>query len=130
VMNIPFRNNKLAWLSLATGANLLFSGHALASQNLTVSCGSSGQACANAAAFSVNASGQMPVFLRLQAPRSQCSDVSYTVTRPSGALIQTIFLAPNSSQPINLGRLASGQHWFLISATGRPGGCNTGSLSR
>jgi hypothetical protein len=128
VMNIPFRNNKLAWFSLATGANLLFSGHALASQNLTVSCGSTGQACANAAAFSVNTPGQRPVRVRLQTPATHCSDVRYTVTGSSGAPILTGFLPPNASQLINLGPLVSGQHWFLISATGRSGGCNAGTL--
>ena len=64
-INTPLCHNKLAWLSLATGASLFFSPHALASQNLTVSCGSTGQACANAAAFSVNTPGQLPVRVRL-----------------------------------------------------------------
>ena len=127
-MNTPLRNNKLVWLSLATGANLFFSSHALASQNLTVTCGSTGQVCANAAAFSVNAPGLVPVRVRLQTPASHCSDVRYTVTRSSGLPILTGFLPPNASQLINLGPLVSGQHWFLISATGRSGGCNAGTL--
>ena len=127
-MNTPLCLNKLAWLSWATGASLFFSPHALASQNLTVFCGSTGPACANAAAFSVNASGQVPVRVRLQTPASHCSDVRYTVTRSFGAPILTGFLPPNASQLINLGPLVSGQHWFLISATGRLGGCNAGTL--
>jgi hypothetical protein len=54
--------------------------------------------------------------------------VRYTVTGSSGAPILTGFLPPNASQLINLGPLVSGQHWFLISATGRSGGCNAGTL--
>lgn len=48
----------------------------------------------------------------------------------AGVPILTGFLAPNASQLIDLGPLVSGQHWFLISATGRSGGGNSGSLIR
>ena len=96
--------------------------------------GSSGQVCANAAAFQVSAPGGVPVRVRLQTPSSHCSDVRYTVTPALGPSQTTAFLTPpqanpaTASQVVNLGPLVKGDHAFLITATGRVGGCNSGRL--
>lgn len=101
---------------------------AFAAQNLTVTCGSPGQACANAAAFTVTAPGNAPVTINVKAPTSHCSDTNYTVIPAFGSRVSTGFLKPGQSKPVALGRLARGTHALLITATGRNGGCNAGRL--
>jgi hypothetical protein len=111
-------------------AGLVWGGQARASQNLIVTCGSTGQVCANAAAFTVTAQRGLPVFVRLQTPSRHCSDVSYAVWPAFGGTPKrTQFLKTNESEVINLGTLVPGQHAFLITATGRSGGCNSGTLA-
>lgn len=127
-MTIATRIAVLPIIAMATGGSLLCAAGAHGAQTLTVTCGSTGLVCANAAAFTVKAPGGAPVIVRLQTPPTHCSDVNYSVTRAFGVPLSTGFLKPNQSKVVNLGPLVKGEHAFLISATGRVGGCNSGFL--
>jgi hypothetical protein len=115
-------------IAIVAFASLAIQPNALAAQNITVSCGSTGQVCTNAAAFTVNAPGGTPVSVVLKVPDSHSSPVRYTVIPAFGPKISTNFLNSGQSQTVQLGSLVRGTHAFLITGTGKVGGCNAGRL--
>jgi hypothetical protein len=103
---------------------------ALAGKYLETTCGSKGQLCDNGVQFSFDVHSSTdgsPFVLNLQAPRTHCSEVRYIINS-GGKKSATRFLQAGQTGSVNLGVLTSGTRTIDITAEGKVGGCNVGSL--
>ncbi len=93
----------------------------------TLQCTSGTQRCNNWVNFSLPR-GDGVALVYLQAGSKHCSDVRYTIYTEDGmALGHTGWLSAGEEDQIELDYMPSRQR-LVIGATGRKGGCNTGTL--
>jgi hypothetical protein len=84
--------------------------------------------------LALNSDGPGAIYqLKLKAPSTHCSAVSYTVFDRNGFALQPSggnqFINANRSITVPLGNnLTRGSHTFYIGAEGRVGGCNSGRV--
>jgi hypothetical protein len=114
---------------LAATALVSSAGAAVAGQYLATDCSSNGQICNNTLGFSFNSDGPGATYaIKLTAPPTHCSDVTYVVTSSSGRRSLTGRLSAGQSAFVSVGDLTKGSHAFRIGAIGHRGGCNVGQL--
>jgi hypothetical protein len=87
-----------------------------------------GQSCSNFANWPFETELEDDYYLDMLVPAGNCSPTAYLLTWDGNTLGWTDWLKPGQAATVALGRFPPGSHALGISALGRLGGCNKGSL--
>jgi hypothetical protein len=87
-----------------------------------------GQSCSNFANWPFETGLEDDYYLEMLVPPGNCSPTAYLLTWDGNTLGWTDWLKPGQSAIVAMGRFPPGNHALGISALGRLGGCNKGSL--
>jgi hypothetical protein len=92
-------------------------------------CTSTGQTCVPVFSTPLTLNQSGPLTIKVTAPATHCSNISYIVSVDGSVVTKTPFLGPGqNSIPINTAAVTTGKHTITVQGVGTLGGCNSGNL--
>lgn len=91
-------------------------------------CSGTGQTCNKRATWPFENPRKGTYYLDVFIPTKYCSPMAISVNLDGTNVGKTEWLSPGDSGPITLGLMEPGSHSIRMTAIGKEGGCNTGSL--